>query len=226
MRIKPSPSRRNVVVDIETVSLDPADPKGALSAITGQIVCICLLIDDGDQMREVTLIGAEAGILRNFWERVEPNDVFIGYNLLNFDLLFIRQRSWILGIRPSRKIDLRKFYSSDLIDLLQLWSNSGAQKYVSLGQVAGALGCGEKSAEGSRVAEWWQQGKIDEIARYCLQDVRITYLVFLKLMFQAIPPRFAALPERQAIAESGSFEGAEQSNDSSNSAVPPVPLVQ
>ncbi len=47
MRILPTPTRRNVVLDIETLSLDPADPQGALSALTGRIVCICLLFDDG-----------------------------------------------------------------------------------------------------------------------------------------------------------------------------------
>jgi hypothetical protein len=28
MRISPTPTRRNVVLDIETLSLDPTDPKG------------------------------------------------------------------------------------------------------------------------------------------------------------------------------------------------------
>ncbi len=47
MRIKPTPTRRNVVLDIETLSLDPVDSKGALSALAGRIVCIGMLFDDG-----------------------------------------------------------------------------------------------------------------------------------------------------------------------------------
>jgi predicted PolB exonuclease-like 3'-5' exonuclease len=194
MRIKPTPSRRNVVIDIETISNDPNDPKGALSAISGRIVCICLLIDDGTCMKEVTIIGKEeSGLLRNFWAHVQPGDVFIGFNLLNFDMLFIRQRSWILGVRPSRKIDLKKFYTGDVIDAMMLWGNWGAQKFVSLDQLAGAMGCGSKSGAGDQVAAWWQDGKLDQIAHYCMNDVRLTYLVFLKLMFQSIPERFTAL---------------------------------
>jgi predicted PolB exonuclease-like 3'-5' exonuclease len=194
MRIKPTPSRRNVVIDIETVSLDPNDPKGALSALTGRIACICLLVDDGTYMKEVMLIGKnETGILRNFWADVQPGDVFIGYNVLNFDMLFIRQRSWLLGVRPSRKIDLKRFHTGDVIDAMQLWTNWGAQKYVSLDQLAGAMDCGSKSGAGDQVAAWWQSGQIDQIARYCMDDVRLTYLVFLKLMFQSIPERFTAL---------------------------------
>ena len=47
MLILPTPARRNVVLDIETISLDPLDSKGALSALAGRIVCICMLFDDG-----------------------------------------------------------------------------------------------------------------------------------------------------------------------------------
>jgi hypothetical protein len=97
MRIKPTPSRRNVVIDIETVSLDPNDPKGALSALTGRVVCICLLIDDGTQMREVTIIGKnETGMLRNFWAHVHPGDVFVGHNAWGYELalLFMPSLWW------------------------------------------------------------------------------------------------------------------------------------
>lgn len=198
MRIRPTPTRRNVVIDIETVSLDPSDAKGALSAVTGRIVCICLLIDDGNEVQELALVGYdEADILNKFWKVIQPEDVFIGFNLLNFDLLFIRQRSWVLGVRPSRKLDLKRFYTTDLIDLMQLWTNWGAQKFVSLGAVAEVLGCGAKNGQGSMVAQWWQEGKADEIAAYCSNDVRVTYLVFLRLMFQAVPKRFTALSDQQ-----------------------------
>jgi len=211
MRIKPTPSRRNVVIDIETAAHDPADPKGALSALSGRIVCVCLLIDDGEEIREVTLIGDEVGILQNFWNRVQPNDVFIGWNLLTFDLLWLRQRSIILGVRPSRKIDLKKYYTAQVIDLMQLWSNWGAQKYVSLNQIAGALGCGGKTGDGAQVTEWWQAGQIEKIAQYCLQDVRITYLVFLRMMLQAVPARFTSSLARQLLVQDQTVE-AESSN--------------
>ena len=43
--------RRIATLDIETVSLDPNDPKGALDAMTGRIVCIGLLFDDGEKLK-------------------------------------------------------------------------------------------------------------------------------------------------------------------------------
>jgi hypothetical protein len=129
-------------------------------------------------------------------------------------MLFIRQRSWILGVRPSRRIDLKKFYTGDVIDAMQLWTNWGAQKYVSLDQLAGAMDCGSKSGAGAEVAAWWQAGKLDQIARYCMDDVRLTYLVFLKLMFQSIPERFTAVASApSAECHSSNAEDPPQHDD-------------
>jgi hypothetical protein len=63
MHIKPTPARRNVVLDIETVPIDPAIPDGALAAITDRIVCISMLIDDGQTISEQTLI--EEGLCKD-----------------------------------------------------------------------------------------------------------------------------------------------------------------
>lgn len=62
MKNKPSKSRRNVFLDVETVSLDPNDSTGALSGLTRQVVCICLLIDDGKQIIEHPLIDRDLAL--------------------------------------------------------------------------------------------------------------------------------------------------------------------
>jgi hypothetical protein len=194
MRIKPSASRRNVVLDIETVTLDPTNAKGALSATTGRIVCIGLLLDDGEQITEQSLCGTdEAELLSSFWATIHAGDVFIGHNILEFDLLFIRQRSWILNVRPSRTIDLKKYYTADLFDTMHLWSNWGAQRHTSLNCLGSALGCGNKTGKGSDVAAWWDAGDLAAISAYCQEDVRLTYKIFCRLMFQPLPARFNAL---------------------------------
>src|SRR5579884_805004 len=123
MRIKPTTQRRNVTIDIETVPLSSADHDGALSALTGRIVCIAMLIDDGRTVEDVALIDPdERSILTQFWEALRRTDLLIGYNILNFDLPFIRQRSWISSVKPSRRIDLRRYYTQDVLDLMQTWS--------------------------------------------------------------------------------------------------------
>ena len=189
--LKPNQFRRLVIVDIETVSLNPADPKGALDGLTGRIVCIGLLIDDGERITETALTDQDEGLLlRRFWQILQPGDILVGHNVLEFDLPFIRQRSWILGITPSREIDCRRYYTHDVVDTMAVWTNWGYKKGVKLEDLGVVLGCGQKNGHGTNVGVWWAARDVDSIAKYCLNDVRVTYRVFLRLMY---------LPERTAI---------------------------
>jgi DNA polymerase elongation subunit (family B) len=176
-------SRRLVALDIETVSLTPTDPKGALDALAGRIVCIGLLFDDGENVTEQALIDQdERRILEQFWKLIQPTDVFVGHNVLGFDLPFILQRSWILRVQPSREVNLRKYYTTEVFDTMQVWTNWGS-KGVKLDVLAGALGCGNKSGSGVSVSVWWSARDFQTITKYCLDDVRITYRVFRRLMY-------------------------------------------
>jgi hypothetical protein len=121
---------------------------------------------------------------------VFTGDVFIGHNILEFDLPFIRQRSWIHNIRPSRRIDLRRFYSVNVIDTMQLWSGWGSTKHPALDRLGEALGCGRKSGSGLQAADWWALGNKLAVAEYCLDDIRLTFSVFNRMMFQSIPDRY------------------------------------
>src|SRR5437762_12160163 len=94
---------RVVVIDIETATLEPGNDKGALNAMTGRVVCIGLLIDDATSIREIMLADEdEHRVIADFWRTVVPGDVIVGHNVQEFDLRFLRQRSWILGAVPSR----------------------------------------------------------------------------------------------------------------------------
>jgi predicted PolB exonuclease-like 3'-5' exonuclease len=202
MTITPTPLRRNAFADIETVALDPSDTKGALSAITGRIVCACLLFDDGKTIQEETHIDRnEESLLRSFWSSIRRTDVFIGHNVFGFDMPFIRQRSWILGVRPSRRVDLRRFYTADIVDSMQLWSNWGATKFVSLDALGAVLGVGVKTGHGDQVAGWWAKDELDRIASYCRDDVRLSYRVFCRLMFQQLPERYVQATDLYSAAK-------------------------
>jgi uncharacterized protein YprB with RNaseH-like and TPR domain len=114
---------RIVVMDIETAALSPGDAKGALDALTGRIVCIGLRLDSGTQITELAISDEdESAILRGFWDAIAPKDVLVGHNILGFDIPFVLQRSWIHDIRPSRHLDLRRYYTCDIVDTMQLWS--------------------------------------------------------------------------------------------------------
>src|SRR5260370_28939999 len=95
--------RRTVVLDIETLSLDTDFPKGALDALTGRVVCIGMLIADGVQLSELAIAHEdEAQILTRFWSAIHPTDLLVGFNLIEFDLAFVKRRCWICIVRPTR----------------------------------------------------------------------------------------------------------------------------
>jgi DNA polymerase elongation subunit (family B) len=191
-------NRRTVVLDIETVALDPNDEKGALDAMSGRVVCIGMLIDDGQIVTEITLADEdERRLITEFWRTVAPNDVLVGHNVLEFDVRFLCQRSWILGIQPSRKVDTRKYYSGDVLDTLQLWTNWGNKKGATLDALGLALGCGGKTGNGANVAKMWAERDIDGIKTYCQEDVRLAYRVFCRLTYQE-PKQFP--PEVQSVS--------------------------
>src|ERR1019366_6744177 len=78
-----------------------------------------------------------------------------GHNVHDFDLPFIRQRSWIRGVRPTGVVDLRRYYTVDVRDTLQIWTNWGFKKQgVTLDALGAALECGQKSGHGFDVSQW------------------------------------------------------------------------
>jgi hypothetical protein len=169
------------------VSLNPGDPKGELDALTGRIVCIGLLFDDGESVTEAALLDHdERRILEGFWKAIRPTDVLAGHNILEFDLPFIRQRSWILGIQPSRSLDLRKYYTGDVVDTMQVWTDWGSKKGVTLDSLGAALGVGTKNGDGTDVAHWWAVRDLRSIRTYCMEDVWLDYRVFCRLMYQPV----------------------------------------
>ena len=201
-QIAASIERRTLVLDIETVSLDPSDESGALHAMTGRVVCVGMLVDDGFAVIEMTFTGEdERGIITDFWAALKPSDLLVGHNVLDFDLLFPHQRSWILGIKPSCAFDMRRYYTKDVIDTLQLWTNwTGSKKGVRLDALGSVLGCGRKTGDGSNVARWWAERDIESIKKYCLDDVRLAYRVYCRLMYQE--PKRDVSHEEQALKAS------------------------
>ncbi len=151
--ITPRSDRRLVFLNIETVPTVNGDPDGALFALTGRVVCVAMAMDDGAAITESTFLDLdEKCILQDFWHAVRPSDCFCGHNIWSFDLPFIRQRSWVNGVRPSRRIDLRRVYTSEVLDTQQLFSNWGATRYPKLDDLAQALGCGRKIGSGPDVS--------------------------------------------------------------------------
>jgi DEAD/DEAH box helicase domain-containing protein len=103
--------------------------------------------------------------LHRLWPIFEQADALVGYNSNHFDIPL-----------------LNKYYPGDLthiksIDLLESIRQSLGRR-LRLDSVAEATIGAKKSSHGLQAVRWWKEGKIDEIKKYCEQDVKVTKKVF------------------------------------------------
>lgn len=149
----------------------------------GRILCICYAIDDGEVE---CLAGPETEILKNFWKIAKDVDLFIGHNVMEFDLRFIYKRSVIHRIRPSRYLSFARYRSEPIFDTMKEWEKWGSMG-VSLHRLTIALGIvspKEQGIDGSKVYSYYLKGKTDEICEYCKRDVAATRSVYKRMVFE------------------------------------------
>jgi 3'-5' exonuclease len=150
----------------------------------GRIICIGYAIDDDETD---CLVGDEKEILRKFWSIAKDARLFVGHNLMEFDLRFIFKRSIIHNIRPSREMSFARYRSDPIFDTMKEWEKWGSQG-VSLHRLTTALGITspkEEGIDGSKVYDYFLAGKVDEIAEYCKRDVEATRAVYKRMTFQS-----------------------------------------
>jgi 3'-5' exonuclease len=153
-----------------------------LDGAFGRICCISYAYDE--ELVE-TLYGEEAQILIKFWKVAEKVDLFIGFNLLDFDLRFIFQRSVILGIKPTRQLSFARYRSDPIYDIMWEWSKWSNTR-VSLDTLAKALGIPSSKGgeiEGRNVAKAYRDGRLKEICEYCAKDVSVTRAIYNRMVF-------------------------------------------
>jgi len=174
--------QENGLLDAQ-IKLDEAEliKKLSLSAATAKILCLAYAFDDGPV---AVLEGDEKEILRNFWKFVVDCNLFVGHNILDFDLRFIHQRTIIHQIKPLRDIPFTRFRSAPVYDTMHEWTKWG-RDYVSLDLLSRALGVPspKESLDGSKVYPYYRAGKLAEIYEYCKRDVDTVRQVYRRLTF-------------------------------------------
>ncbi|TAL69169.1 MAG: 3'-5' exonuclease [Bacteroidetes bacterium] len=136
---------------------------------------------------------SEKEIIKNFWSIFQKEDYrnvhLITFNGRNFDAPFLMLRSAILNIKPTRNLMTGTKFTyplhTDLLDELTYFNPGpyGATKRFNFDFYTREFGItSPKSAgiDGSKVSEFYNEGKILEIAEYCLRDVKATWELFLK----------------------------------------------
>ncbi len=98
--------------------------------------------------------------------RLAAFELVVGFNILRFDYLVLS------GQFPY------KYRLLPTLDMLaEVHKTLGYR--LSLNTLAKATLGAEKSADGEKALEWWKEGRVEEIAAYCRQDVAVTRDLFL-----------------------------------------------
>ncbi len=151
----------------------------------GRIFCIAYAVDNQETE---CISGDEKEILRKFWAIAKDAHLFIGHNIMDFDLRFIFKRSIILGVRPSRELSFARYRNSPIFDTMCEWEKWGARG-AGLHKLSLALGISspkEEGIDGSKVYDYFLAGKGDDICKYCKRDVEATRKVYKRMIFDSV----------------------------------------
>ncbi len=104
--------------------------------------------------------------LPNMFKRLQQAELVIGFNIIRFDYTVLQ---------PFADFDLKQLPTLDML----LHVQKRLSHRLSLDSIAIATLNVGKSADGMQALVWWREGKIEEITKYCQQDVDITKQVYL-----------------------------------------------
>ncbi len=136
---------------------------------------------EGNEEEEKRALQGFFDLLRDF----DPDsDEIVGHNIIGFDLPFIFQRCLVNNIPVQPFVDLSEFHVRGVFDTMHRWW-LGAKRFVSLDDIAWSLGIESSKtaeAEGSKVFEMYQAGKLPQIREYNLNDIRVTRKVYERMV--------------------------------------------
>ena len=149
----------------------------------GRIFCIGYATDDKPAE---CLSGDEKEILKKFWDLARVATLFIGHNVMDFDLKFIYKRSIILGVKPSKELSFARYRNTPIFDTIHEWEKWGGRG-TSLHKLSLALDLAspkEEGIDGSKVYDYFLAGKGEDIIKYCIRDVEATRKVYKRMIFE------------------------------------------
>lgn len=189
--IKKPESIEKWIKEEKPAAIEEAVSKSGLNGLYGSVLCSGYKIDD--QPTQVILCDSERDTLAQFAEALNCLDSFrihpltvVGHNHVNFDLRFLLQRFCIKGVKPPHILPFHaKPWDKGVFDTMVQWA--GAGNFVSLDNLCFAFGIESSKGDldGSKVAQYYAEGRIQEIKDYCAGDVDKTYEVYKRMTFGA-----------------------------------------
>ena len=169
---------------------------------------------------------AEEALIRAFWERQERfSGTLVSFNGRNFDLPVLELHALKHGCRIPHYFSGRaryRFSDEGHYDLYDFLTNYGVHRlrggFNALAKLIGLPG--KTDIDGSMVQQLWEDGRLDDIHRYCRTDVIQTY--FLLLRVELMRGRITQQQYDTAAEQSRSFleDAAESSADTATAPSP------
>jgi len=127
--------------------------------------------------------GNEAEILEKFWDIVKRYEQIVTFNGRTFDAPFLNIRSLVLGVPVSRNLIPNRYKTAEHLDLLDALTFFGITRRYSLDFYSKRLelGSAKSGMSGADVARIYREGRMEDIAKYCLADVRATTKILDKV---------------------------------------------
>lgn len=134
-------------------------------------------VDNHSDDDPIALDFFEKNLLEKFWQAIKTAKIIVGFNHIAFDLPVIYVRSALLGVEPTRRIDLKP-WGGEVVDLMAArWPRGNAMKLKDLAKSLG-LEIPAGDVDGSQVEELYQTDPA-KLAEYNRSDVEITREIFL-----------------------------------------------
>jgi DNA polymerase elongation subunit (family B) len=154
---------------------------GALSAVTGRVVCIGLLADNTYMCLHEEDEGA---LLRRWWRMYsEMLEGIAGHCVKTFDLPFLIRRSWKHGIKRPDSLFNGSRFSAKIQDTCEIWQcgSRDPRDRISLDMLARYLGVGEKTMCGKDFAALWLSDQ-NAALQYLNNDLGLVEKVYGRLV--------------------------------------------
>ena len=175
-------------------AIEEAVSKTGLDGAFGQVCVVGLALDENKS--EVIYGLDEAVLLKQLNDKLNAipasmhNAItLVGHNLQGFDIRFLWQRYVVNGIRPHAIINASvnaKSWDAKVYDTMTQFAGYGNR--ISLDKLCLALGIESPKGDmdGSMVGQYVADGRIAEVAAYCLKDVAATREAYKRMTFRHI----------------------------------------
>lgn len=155
-----------------------------LDPTTGRIVVVGI-VDADSEAEHVFAASSEPELLTQFWSFIAETspERIVTFNGKRFDVPYLNVRSAIHGLTPPATLDAEPGSRHSHFDVREVLESGDRRRRGGLDYFCAVFGIPSPKIEmaGADVAAAHEQGRLDDIIRYCLADCRATLALYQRL---------------------------------------------